>query len=113
MDQMNVEKIEVNGVKYIREDAIRQAPDTGDDDIRIVVLQRGWVCVGQYSEDGDDVTIEKASVIRQWGTQKGLGELIDGPLSKTVLDKSGTVRTTKLGIVMTLDCEGSKWTSKL
>ena len=38
MDQMNVEKIEVNGVKYIREDAIRQAPDTGDDDIRIGMM---------------------------------------------------------------------------
>jgi len=111
--ETNIAEVEINGVKYIRKDAVSTKPEPGANDIRIVVLQRGWVVVGQYTETGDDVTITKASVIRVWGTTKGLGELVNGPTSKTVLDPSGTVKATKIGIVMTLDCEASKWQSKL
>ena len=61
-------------------------------DIRFVVLQRGWVLVGRYSEKGDRGYLDGASVIRKWGTSKGLGELVNGPLTTgqyapTVLDK--------------------------
>jgi hypothetical protein len=77
---------------------------------RIVVLQRGWVVVGMYSSSGSDVTIANASIIRRWGTDKGLGQLIHGPRPNTILDPAGTVRCNILGVVATLDCEPSAWT---
>ena len=77
---------------------------------RIVVLQRGWVVVGQVSQSGDDVTITDASVIRTWGTTKGLGELaLNGPLPRTKLDPCGTVRAHVAAIVMQMESDGAKW----
>jgi len=72
--------------------------------VRILVLQRGWVVVGNYSEHGDECVLTDASVIRRWGTTKGLGELRDGPLEDTVLDPCGTVRAHKLAVVMQIEC---------
>lgn len=78
---------------------------------RIVVLQRGWVVVGDMSESGDELLLSNASVIRRWGTTKGLGELAaKGPQRDTVLDPCGVVRAHKLCVVMQIDCEAAKWT---
>lgn len=76
---------------------------------KIVVLQRGWVVVGQVERDGDELVIYSASVIRRWGTTRGLGELVDGPLKDTVLDPAGTVRAHALGVVLTIDVQAEKW----
>lgn len=73
-------------------------------DYRILVLQRGWVVVGKYSLEGDECILTDASVIRRWGTTKGLGELINGPLNSTVLDPCGTVRAHKLAVIMQIEC---------
>ncbi|MFA5525925.1 MAG: hypothetical protein WC992_03780 [Acholeplasmataceae bacterium] len=75
-----------------------------DSNKKIVVLHRGWVVVGDYRKDGTEVIVDNASVIRRWGTTKGLGELIHGPLDNTVLDPCGTVRAHELAVVLTLDC---------
>jgi hypothetical protein len=83
------------------------------DDIRIVIAQRGWVFVGRYQRDGDDVILHDAKTIRRWGTKKGLGELVNGPMASTVLEPSGTVRLHKLTEVATMDCEASKWVRHL
>lgn len=88
-------------------------PKKKQDDVRIVVLQRGWVVVGRYTEDGDSIALEGASVIRRWGTTKGLGELASGPLPSTVLDKAGSVQAPALGVVMTIRCEAGAWTKHL
>lgn len=76
---------------------------------QIVVLQRGWVVVGDVSTDGDHIVVESASVIRYWGTTKGLGQLVDGPLSETKLDPAGTIRAHQLAVVFTLDVDADKW----
>jgi len=81
--------------------------------VRIVVLQRGWVVVGRVSKDGQELVIENASVIRRWGTAKGLGQLAAGPQKDTVLDKAGTVRAHELAVVMQIDCEETPWASAL
>ena len=100
------DSVTIDGVEYVR----RSEPS----DIRIVILQRGWVVVGCVTVDGDDVTISRASVIRIWGTTTGLGQIAkDGPTSKTVLDACGTVLVHRLAIVASLYCEDSKWTAKL
>ncbi len=52
-------------------------------------------------------------MIRIWGTEKGLGELISGPTSKTKLDPCGTTRIPLDAIVALIDCEESKWEKKL
>lgn len=86
------------------------------EDIRIVVLQRGWVLVGRYSEKGDRGYLDGASVIRKWGTEYGIGQLVGGPVTKgrfapTVLDKcKGRVEFLLVTTIMSLKCEAGKWT---
>jgi hypothetical protein len=98
----------VNGIEYAP-----TAP-TGDD-VRIVILQRGWVMVGYYKREGDSCSLTKASVIRNWGTTKGLGEIAaDGPKKDTKLDPTnGLVEFHRLTEVATIRCEVSKWQSEL
>ena len=92
----------------------KQSTKTSNPDIRIVILQRGWVVVGHYSQVGEECLIEHARVVRRWGTSQGLGELAaGGPLPNTVLDPAPTVRFHMLTVVATIDCEASKWTSIL
>ena len=101
------DKMVVDGVTFVKE-----VPS--DSPVRIVVLQRGWVCVGRYEVLAEDAHILRdASVIRVWGTSKGLGELTAGPTSKTVLDKAGAVRFHPLAVVLTIDAEESSWAARL
>ena len=80
---------------------------------QIIIAQRGWVFVGNVDRSGDDVTITDAHCVRKWGTTKGLGELAaNGPQSKTVLDKMGTVRLHALAVVAAIDCEETKWIAR-
>ena len=79
-------------------------------DVRIVVLQRGWVYIGAFSRGTTgECVLENASCIRRWGTSKGLGELVNGPLPNTALDAAGTVRFHELAVVNTIDVDGAKW----
>ena len=101
-------------MKTITVDGVDYAPATPEDSpVRIVILQRGWVVVGYWSRDGEDVTITRAKVIRRWGTTAGLGELVDGPTADTVLDPAGTVRAHILGVVATLDADTEAWSGVL
>lgn len=75
----------------------------------IVVLQRGWVAIGTFYQCGDQCRLENASVIRLWGTTKGLGELVNGPTSKTVLDPCGTLKFHELTIVTRMEVNQEKW----
>ena len=79
---------------------------------QIVIAQRGWVFVGDVERSGDDVTITNAQCIRRWGTSKGLGQLVNGPLNDTILDPMGTVRLHALAVVATVDVEAGKWTAR-
>jgi hypothetical protein len=80
------------------------------EDVRIVVLQRGWVMVGRFEQQGAQCQLHGASVIRRWGTKKGLGELAtDGPLANTLLDPAGEVKFHELTVIATFACEVSKW----
>lgn len=110
MSKSDVTKVELNGEIYVKEGT--QEPKNSD--IKIVVLQRGWVMIGRYSKVGDTVTLENAHVIRQWGTTKGLGELaFDGKQSNTKLDKAGHVEFHILTVVATINCDDSKWDKEL
>jgi len=107
-----IEVIAINGVDYVRADSIPTVVPP-DSSIRIVVLQRGWVAVGYYTEDGDRVLLDNASVIRRWGTTKGLGELVNGPTSRTILEPAGHIEAPSLGVVLTISVDDSKWIGHL
>jgi hypothetical protein len=73
---------------------------------QIVVLQRGWIVVGDVTQSGNTIIINNASVIRRWGTTNGLGQLALGGATKdTILDPCGTVKAHELAIVMTIDVQ--------
>lgn len=83
-------------------------------DVRIAVLQRGWVMVGEYSKDGSRCFLRNASVIRYWGTTSGLGEIaLGGPTDKTKLDWCGEVEFHELTAVALIRCAAEKWDAYL
>jgi hypothetical protein len=76
----------------------------------VVVLDRGFVYVGDVECDDHWCVISNAHNIRVWGTSKGLGEIVmDGPTSKTKLDAVGTVRAPMRAVISVLDSEAAKW----
>lgn len=94
--------IELDGVKYVRE----REPS----EIKILVLQRGWVVVGRISREGSQVSFSGGYVIRRWGTEHGIGQLAaEGPLPDTKLDPLSRGTVHELAIVAEIDCEVSKW----
>lgn len=108
----NINEIEVNGVLYIRKDTVQKQEFTGD--IKIVILQRGWVYVGRFERNGNDCKLHNASCIRTWGTTKGLQELVNGVTSKTVLDKcEGVVEFDYLTVIHTITVNKDKWSALL
>ena len=83
-------------------------------DVRICVLHRGWVLIGEYSRKAEFITLKNTHVIRRWGTTKGLGEIaVDGPLSGTVLDKEPECEFHTSQCIRTIKCEVSKWKKHL
>lgn len=104
-----INEVEINGVKYIRKDSVKEVKEfTGD--IKIVILQRGWVYIERFERNGNDCKLHNAYNIRVWGTSKGLPELVNGATSKTVLDKcDGVVEFDWLTVVHTITCNKSAW----
>lgn len=105
--------LSVNGVDYVpKSSQPRQEPNGPT---KIVILQRGWIMIGRLERNGSDCKLHNASVIRNWGTSKGLGELAQGgPTSKTLLDKChGVVEFDYLTVVASLSVEESKWANVL
>ena len=81
-------------------------------DVRIVILQRGWVYIGVFSKKGSQCFLDNGFNIRVWGTTKGLGELVDGPLKDTKLDAVPQVEFHELTVVATIKVNASKWKLK-
>ena len=107
---INSETITIDDVKYVRADAVNDASKY-EGEIKIVVLDRGFVYLGEVEETENYIVIRNAKNIRIWGTTKGLGELVNGPLSKTRLDKVGTVRAPNRALISLIDVEQSAWKS--
>ena len=78
--------------------------------LKIVILDRGHVLVGNVTVDGDWIETTNASVIRRWGTTRGLGEIaMGGPTSETKLDPIGTVRSPIRALIGLVNCKAEKW----
>lgn len=122
-----MKSIVLNGVKYVEEkEALKAISDASKkkggkvylglsgSEIKIAILQRGWVFIGRFTKNGTDCKLTDAYNIRTWGTTKGLGELAEnGKTDKTNLDKVNDVLFHELGIVALLDVNMEKWDNVL
>lgn len=72
----------------------------------IVVLDRGFVYVGEVTIEGDFLRVTGAKNIRYWGTKNGLGELRNGRLPETKLDEVGEVLAPMRALIHLVPCKG-------
>lgn len=72
----------------------------------IVVLDRGFVYVGNVEMDGDFLRVTNCKNIRYWGTKNGLGELRNGPLAETKLDEVGEIIAPMRSLIHLIPCRG-------
>ena len=113
---MEQETIKINNIEYVRKDAIKETKGYwsnprpfGFGDIKIVVLDRGFVYVGNVAESDDFLYMTNAKNIRVWGTTKGLGELVNGALSGTKLDYVGSLKIPARALISIIDVKQSAW----
>lgn len=105
---MQIEQI-VKLVKALDTDKEEKSKEYNGE-IYILILQRGWVVVGELYKEGSYFILENSSVIRSWGTTKGIGEIAEnGPTEKTILDKCRTVKAHELTLVAMIECNQKKW----
>jgi hypothetical protein len=77
---------------------------------QVVILDRGFVYVGDVTLSDGWVTIENASNVRRWGTNRGLGELASkGPQANTQLDPTPTIRAPVKSLIGMIECEAAQW----
>lgn len=111
MSSTKPESITIDDVKYVRADSIQIPQPSGP--IKIFVLDRGFVYVGREADlsasDVVGIVVENAFNIRIWGTKNGLGELVNGPLKDTKLDKVGTIRVPDRAIIHIIDVDQVSW----
>ena len=107
--KQTINEITINNIIYVPKDSIQQPKEfTGD--IKIVVLQRGWVYIGRFERNGNDCKLHNAYNIRVWGTTKGLPELVNGATTSTKLDKcEGVVEFDWLTVVHTIIVNKERW----
>lgn len=105
--------ITINGEVYVAEKDVKSQLEKKNivpSKRQIVILNRGWVVTGNYSEKGDECTLTDASVIRVWGTTKGLGEIAEGgPTSTTKLDPTPNIHFHKMTMVARMDVNENAW----
>lgn len=88
--------------------------NVGGSEIKIAILQRGWVFIGRFSKEGSTCKMTDCYNIRTWGTTKGLGELAEnGKTDKTVLDKVNDVQFHELTSIALIDCSDKVWKKEL
>ena len=106
-----IDEIKIDGRIYVPKDSLVTSPKyTGD--IKIVVLQRGWIYVGRFQRDGNDCKLFNSFNIGVWGTTKGLPELVDGILPSTKLYPCpGIVEFDWLTVINTIIVNQEKWKS--
>jgi hypothetical protein len=98
--------LKIDEVEYVRSDSVDVIPTTK----QIVVLQRGWIVIGDVEKSETEVKINNCSVIRVWGTSKGLGEIAsNGPTSNTKLDSCPPIIVHPLSVVLYMNVNEGKW----
>jgi hypothetical protein len=76
----------------------------------IVILDRGFVYVGDVTMSDQWCVITNAKNVRRWGTTQGLGELAaKGPQPETKLDIGGTVKAPARALIGLIKCDAVSW----
>lgn len=71
----------------------------------IVVVQSGWVFVGEPTIKDELLVLNNAKNIRVWGTKSGLGELaLRGKTKDTVLDEYGVIKVPMHAVLARIEC---------
>lgn len=105
-----IDEIQINGEAYIKKSKVKNLEKYKSSPVQIVVLNRGWIIIGNVSETVSKTVIQNASVIRNWGTKNGLGELaMNGKLPETKLDKCPDIIVETCNVVLVMNCDQSKW----
>jgi hypothetical protein len=104
------ETININGIEYVPAGSYKVIQTKKQTKKQIVVLQRGWIVVGDVEKTETEVLINNCSVIRVWGTSRGLGQIAEnGPTSTTKLDPCPPVSAHPLSVVLFMNVNESKW----
>jgi hypothetical protein len=96
--------VTINGVEY--------TPTKQSDDVRIVILQRGWVFIGNYQKLSDtECILTNAKNYRRQKSGKGFGYVAkNGPSENCELDLCELpVRFHPMTVIASIDCAGDKW----
>lgn len=105
-------EINIDGTIYVPKGTKEQFHHEGE--IKIVVLQRGWIYIGYFQKKENHCTLTKASCIRNWGTTKGLQELVNEKTNKTILDKcAGKIEFDWLTVIHTITVNQELWAGLL
>lgn len=115
---MEIDKMTIGELKEIQallspKPTARKIKTLENGGFRIVVLQRGWVAVGKFSQVGDECKLSPAATIRVWGTSKGLGELVEGPTSSTKLDPAPEILFNESTSILMIPVKEEKWVNKI
>lgn len=76
---------------------------------RIVVISGGWVIVGLVEDMTTHLTVHNSQCIRVWGTVRGLGQLVSGPLPGTTLDPIGMVQVPSHAVLFLIEVSQEIW----
>lgn len=76
---------------------------------QIVVLDKEFVAVGEVEAVGDYLVIQNCGHISRWGTDKGLGQLHNGPLPNTKIDRCCEIKVHKLCVVQIIKVNDAAW----
>jgi hypothetical protein len=102
-----INEIVIDGTTYVPKGSDAK---NYEGDVKIVVLQRGWVYIGRFERTGNDCKLYNAFNIRSWGTTKGLPELVNGATKDTKLDKcEGIVEFDWLTVIHTITVNSKLW----
>lgn len=99
-------EIVVDGVTYVP----KESPPG---DIKICVLDRGFVYVGRLERTGDEIVIRGARSLIRWGTNAHLGQLVGGPTVTTKLGDPCTVRATVDQLKHTVEVDADVWSKHI
>jgi len=97
--------ITLNGEKYVRQSREGKR-------MRIVIVDnRGLTFVGRcdLSGDNEQIVIENARCIIQWGTTQHLAQLAEGPTKDTVLGMANNVIVFRRNLVAAYDVNEEAW----
>jgi len=75
------DKIEVNGVEYVRAGCVQQVDPVGNR--HVVVVDRGWIFAGDLEEVGNRLKLSRAVWVFHWKSI-GFNGVIEDPKSSKV-----------------------------